>query len=128
LPKQKDMDNNLPDYFWADRLTLINHYPFPSHTEDRIFEQRFDDDNAEVIQRFNDLKRKCLMTPLDVREEDAPDPVWATDVWDGKVVIECETESGEKIFVGWFDNNLTIGTSAKHAYNRKPQPYKQMGA
>lgn len=34
---------------------------------------------------------------------------WTKDMWDNKVVIECETERGHRIFVGFYDSTYSIG-------------------
>jgi len=115
--------HKLPDWFYADRLTPINYYGYTSATREVFFEHFWDEKDPDVIARFNDLKRKCMMTPLDVRREGDKDPAWTKDVWDNKVVIECETEQGERIFVGYHDGTLTLGRKFYSKDGRTAQPY-----
>ncbi len=109
--------NKLPDFFWADRLTPVRFHAYPSYTKDLVYEidvhtesakDRYKDD----IQRFHELKVKCMATPLNMTPG-AKEPVWAEDRWDNKIVIECVTETGSTIFVGFKDCIYSIGLSLK---------------
>lgn len=118
---------NLPDFFFADRLTPISYYSYPSSTGERIFELDVEPSDEVVIQRFNDLKRKCMDMEMDTSSQEDSEPVWEKDVWDNKVVIECKTESGDTIYVGYWDSKRTIGRTVENRYNRVPAPYRQVG-
>lgn len=119
----------LPDYFWADRLTPINYYRYKSVVRDRIYEVRaasFEERlmNEEAIRRFNDLKKKCMTMSVDI--SDSEEPNWRSDLWDNKIVIECETETGERIFVGFYDFTYSIGKSVSSDSWIKPWPYREL--
>lgn len=121
--------NELPDWFYADRLTVINYYGYPSYTVDRFYELPVYDKSVEEsrvmdIARFHDLKRKCMQTELDQRAEDATEPEWVKDIWDNKVVIECKTELGHTVYVGYKDLTFSLGLGVRSEY-RKPYPYRQ---
>lgn len=127
--------NKLPDFFWADRLTPINYYGYISSVRDVVYEvsadtEREKEENMASIQRFHDLKRKCMATELDVSIKKGDGelvvmPNWQTDIWDNKIVIECKTEEGNTIFVGFYDFTYSIGLSIYSVDGRRPQPYKQ---
>ena len=121
--------NKLPDYFWADRLTPINYYRYRSSVQDRFFEVRVLSEeekvlHQEVIRRFNDLKKKCMTMSVNINDLDQPD--WTTDLWDNKIVIECRTELGETIFVGFSDFTYSIGKSVSTDSWIKPWPYREL--
>lgn len=121
----------LPDYFWAEMLTPINFYGYTSSTRDRIYVLEAHDEDTRVkrvneIQRFHDLKTKCLAMSVDMRRKVEDDPVWVKDIWDNKIVIECRTDSGETIFVGFYDFIYSIGKSVYSRDRIIPRPYKQI--
>lgn len=120
----------LPDFFWADRLKPVHFYGYRSSVKDRVIEfEVHGDENKEKyfdeIKRFQDLKIKCMATPLIPVKEDGSwgDPV--TDVWDNKIVIECMTEQGNTIFVGYYDCIFSIGLGVKIMDWQKPWVYTQ---
>lgn len=108
----------------ADRVTPIAFYPYPSSTRDRFYQTQVflkrvpSEENKQMLEFFNDLKLKCLSTPLNVSEGS-----YRKDVWDNKVVIECLTEEGETIYVGYYDVTLSIGRSVK---SERSKPYYYM--
>lgn len=117
-----EMSNKLPDYFWADRLTPINFYGYTSSVRERVYELGYRDEDNESRQRFMDLKQKVMEMYVDMSRE-GEEPNWVRDVWDNKIVIECKTETGETIFVGWYDNECSIGKSMYSRDSRTPRPY-----
>lgn len=116
------METQVPDYFWADRLIPVNYYGYVSciPVSDWIFQIHAHKDNREMVQRFLDLKQKCLEMYVDTSKEE-DEPCWVKDVWDNKVVIECKVEDGDTIFVSYYDDKFTIGKSVK---GRIARPYK----
>lgn len=119
--------NKLPDFFWADRLTPINFYGYASTTRDRFYEVDMYQDREEKkhdIERFNDLKRKCLAMCVDMRREEETEPYWVKDVWDNKIVIECKTENNGTIFVGLYNGKYTLGLSVYSRDRIVPRPYR----
>lgn len=122
--------DKLPDFFWADRLTPVNFYGYVSSTREDIFvmdvnKDSGDDNYMEYVQRFNDLKRKCMAMCIDMRRRKTDvDPVWVKDRWDNKIVIECKTETGATIFIGYYDFTYTIGISVWSKDGRIPRPYR----
>lgn len=115
----------LPDFFWADRLTPVRFYGYPSSTGDRIFELdgHLPNVDTDIVQRFQDLKRKCMSMELDMsREKDKS--LWYKDIWDNKVVIECKTEEGGSIFIGYYDCMYSIGLSASNRDGAEPREYR----
>lgn len=126
---KKNAIETLPEFFWADRLTLVNFYGYTSSPNNRIFEMSvYSDydkvDKAEEMGRFYDLKRKCIATEVDMRGPKDNGPVWTRDVWDDKITIECLTEDGKTIYVGYWGNTFSIGTTIS-ARNREPRPYRE---
>jgi hypothetical protein len=126
--------NKLPDFFWADRLTPVNFYGYTSSVRDTLFEieantEREKEANSEMIQRFHDLKRKCMSMEVDMAfkkgEEAITNPDWRTDIWDNKIVIECKTEEGNSIFVGFYDFTYSIGLSVYSVDGRIAKPYRK---
>ena len=116
--------SKLPFFFWADRLTPVRFYGYPSSTKDRICEiDASDKENYDDVQRFHDFKRKCLETNLDMSKEDE-DTDWKKDIWDNKIVIECLTENGSTIFVGFYDFNYSIGLSVQNRDFIEPKRYQ----
>ena len=121
--------NKIPDYFWADRLTPINFYGYTSSVRDvffRIQTQGDKDVDKENIQRFHDLKRKCMAMCVDMRRPNETEPMWQKDVWDNKIVIECKTETGDTIFVGFYDIIYSIGKSMYSRDGRTARPYRSV--
>ena len=121
----------LPDYFWAERLTPINFYGYTSSTKERIYhldthQEHIKIEKSNEIQRFHDLKTKCLAMFVDMRRKVEDEPVWVKDIWDNKIVIECKTESGDIIFVGFYDSMYNIGKSVYSRDRIIPRPYKQV--
>lgn len=117
----------LPDYFWADRLTPVNFYGYPSITEDPIYEINACDEKdtrTEEVRRFHDLKIKCLRMCVDMKLSEVGDPVWSKDVWDNNIVIECKVDTGETIYVGFCGFLYSI--SKKFNTRRKPRAYKEV--
>jgi len=45
------------------------------------------------------------------------------DKWDNKIVVECETEQGNRIFVGYYDCKYTLGLGRTGDRWTKPYPY-----
>lgn len=118
----------LPDFFWADKLTLVNYYGHPSMVEDKIFEiplatDEMKDRHSNKIQRFHDLKRKCLQTELSF-DSSTLVTTWETDIWDDKIVIECKTERGNTIFVSYNGWTYSIGLSVKNPQWVNARAYK----
>lgn len=106
------MESQLPEWFWADRLTLVRFYGYPSSTKDRVFELDFyTSRTSPYIERINTFKIKAQTIPVNVaREGEASN--WQP-VWDNKVVIECLTEDGKTIYVGFYDSFFSIGTDLR---------------
>lgn len=119
-------NTKIPDYFWADRLTPVKYFGYTSSVRMRVFEIDVYNKRGkekEVIQRFNDLKQKCMDMFVDMRSSDSTEPLWSSNVWDNKIVIECLTETGETIFVGYYDFNYSIGKAIYSRDGRIGRPY-----
>jgi len=118
------MQKTLPDYFWADKLKPIRFYRYPSFTRDVFYEINVAEnkDERDTICRFHDLKRRCMDSYVDMKMS-GEDPMWTKDVWDNKIVIECLTESGNIIFVGFHDFIYSVGEGVVNYYE-KGRPYK----
>lgn len=76
-----------------------------------------------IVARFNELKARCLATEVNVGGPDDLE-VWQKDVWDNKIAIECITEAGNTIFVGFYDGICSIGLSVEGDSWVKPWPYR----
>ncbi len=122
--------NQLPDYFRAERLTPVNFYGYLSSPNDRVFEitanSSFDRDKyREEITRFHDLKRRCESMEVDASGVKAVSPIWTKLMWDDKITIECITEEGKTIYVGYWGCTFCIGMSI-NARDRRPQKLRQV--
>lgn len=109
--------DKLPEFFWADRLTPVRFYSYPSYTKEKVYEIDVHTDSAKEkykadIQRFHEIKVKCMAMPLNMAPE-GKEPLWAEDRWDNKIVIECLTETGATIYVGFKDCIYSIGLSVR---------------
>lgn len=114
----------IPEFFYADRLTPIAFYGYTSSVTDRIYEVDADDASERLaVERFNDLKRKCMGMCVDMRKDGDEEPLWSKDIWDGKIVIECQKEDGSIIYVGYWDFTYSIGLSVECRTGRR-RPYK----
>lgn len=100
----------LPDFFWADKLTLVKYYGYPSSVAEKFVEfNASDEEERSNVERFHDFKRKCMATYVDVRMETTQDHNWSMDIWDNKIVIECKTEMDNTIFIGFDGFTYSIG-------------------
>lgn len=121
------MEKELPDYFWADRLTPVNYYGYPSATKEPFYEVNANEEKdtlRDQICRFHDLKTKCLQMCVDMRLSDRDEPVWSKDEWDDNIVIECKMETGETIYVGF--SGFVYSISNSFNTRRKARPYKEV--
>ena len=117
--------NSLPDFFWADRLIPIEYYSYKSFTKDVIFQiNAYEEKEDPAIERFHDLKRKCMLMCVDMRRQNETEPRWEKDVWDNKIVIKCKTENGSVIYVGILDFTYSIGLNVQS--EREPRPYRKV--
>jgi hypothetical protein len=121
------MTNKIPEWFMADRLTPVGFYGYTSSVSDegKIFEipDVHTSTDTEAIGRFHDLKRKCLAMCIDMAREADSEPVWTKDIWDAKIVIECLTEDGRTIYVGYWDFKYSIGIKVDTRIIRR-RPYR----
>lgn len=104
--------DKLPDWFDASRLTPVKFYPYKSSVKDKFFEVCLYEETAKEkyyseIKKLNEFKMKCMDTPLNMGRKGQPQ--YRKDVWDSKIVIECKTELGSIVYVGFFDWNYSIG-------------------
>ncbi len=116
--------NELPEFFWADRLTPVNYYGYTSATREVFCEINANEEFPHIVNRFHDLKRKCMAMCVDVASDSDKEPVWSKDVWDNKIVIECKTETGATIYVGFYDFTYSIGLSMHSRDRSEPRPYR----
>lgn len=112
---------DIPEFFWAHRLKPINYYRYASLVVDPFFEAECTDTESTVVRRFNALKKMCMDTYLETNMDGLD---YQKEVWDNKVVIECQTENGNTIYVGFYDLKLSIGLGVKTDPWVKPWAYR----
>lgn len=122
------MRNKLPFNFRVDTLMPIAYYRYTSSVEDRVVDlntwnRRDDETLAAEVAPFEALKLKCLATPLDCSEKQDGSNM-RLNQWDNKVVICFQTNQGNKVYIGQYDGNWTMGLGVRSDSWIKPQKYQ----
>ena len=120
--------NKLPWNFRVDTLMPIAYYRYTSSVEDRVVDldtwnRRDDQTLAEDVAPFEALKAKCLATPLDCSDEQDGSNM-RLNQWDNKVVICFQTNQGNKVYIGQYNGNWTMGLGVRSDSWIKPQKYQ----
>lgn len=118
----------LPYNFTADSLMPIAYYPYTSSTVDRIVDvnvwnRRDDPTLQDDIKPFLDIKKKCMATLLDCSSAQDGSEM-RLNQWDNKVVLCLQTTQGNLVYIGYYDNNWTMGFGVSSDKWVKPQKYK----
>lgn len=117
-------NKQIPFYWRAEELVLVNFYRYTSFVTDVFIEldDRDDRDNKRehgaAFAFFDTLKKRVRESYIKTDYADVP----RRDIWDNKVVIECLTSQGNKIFVGYYDFRMSIGLGVKSDSWVKPYP------
>jgi len=119
--KFKAMRNKEIPFYWnAQELVLVNFYRYTSFVTDTFIEVERDEREKypKTYAFFDTLQKRVRESYIKTDYADVP----RRDLWDNKVVIECLTSQGNKIFVGYYDFRMSIGLGVKSDSWVKPYP------
>lgn len=101
----------IPFWWHVDGLKLVAFHRYTSHVTDAWMEVEASElkEKSPISWRwFKDLEKRVRESWI--REVESTGKSYdRTDVWDNKIVIECETSQGNRVFVGYYDNRFFLG-------------------
>lgn len=102
-------------------LKPVRFYPYPSIVIDEIYCIELNSEDKAVLEQFERFEEKCKDTYLNMGTE--MEPQLFKNIFDNKVVIECVTSVGNKVYVGFYNNKWKMGLGVNPIDKQEPYNY-----